>query len=98
MATQMSEPPDGDMEDGGAGAGGFGLVKGLRGERKFSVSESLAGAGSGGAGRGYGAQEGPSVSWGKPPTQQSTMDMSTARGSGETDVDDIQASVKQGSG
>ena len=106
MATQMSEPPDGDMEDdrdrwrdGGIG-GGLGRG-GSRGDRKFSVSESIPGAGGGGGGGSggrVGIVESQTSTWAasRPSTFRSTIDSSMLRSSAEMEVDDIQASMKQG--
>ena len=92
MATQMSEPPDGDMEEdrekwreGGRHS---------RGDRKWSVSESAVGMGS--AGRGSSGHEvHQQYSWtaARPSTFRSTLDSSTMR---HSEGEDIQASFKKG--
>lgn len=94
MATQMSDPPDGEMDecrerrDGSSGGSGGG---GQRGNRKFSVSESCIGMGeSSTGGRGSAGQAGNlGIRRTSTPGQKSYQE-SAAEGEA------IQASLKRG--
>ena len=96
MATQMSEPPDGDMDDerwrdGSAGALAGSGSRQSRRDRKFSISESAIGA-AGGRKMSASNDGQQSSGWlpSRPSIIKSTFDSSN------TEVEDIQASMKKG--